>query len=313
MSTNPVAGVLAAASDELAAAVEKAARSLVAIHARRRIPSSGVHWTPGVIVTAHHTLERDRDIEVALPDGTHAAAQIAGRDPGTDLAVLRVDNTEFETAPPADANRLRPGSLVLAVGKPSDEGVSASLGIISAVGGEFRTWHGGRIDRLVRLDISIHDGFSGGPLIDATGAVLGINTSALARRGGGLTLPVTTVERVVAQLLAKGRIARGYLGAGLQPVRLPPALQQAGGRGASTGLLVTLVSPGGPAERAGLMLGDIIVGFNGWPIRDLRDLAALLGPETVGKRTKLELIRAGQALTLEVEVVERSAREDEWS
>jgi S1-C subfamily serine protease len=309
MSKDSTHGMLATLSDELAAAVEHAGKSVVAIHARRRIPASGVHWKAGVIVAAHHTLERDRDIRVTLPDGSSVAAQLAGRDPGTDLAVLRVTDANFATAPRIGADGIAVGRLVLALGRPWDGGVTASLGLISAVGGEFRTWHGGRIDRLVRLDIMIHDGFSGGPLVDASGNVLGINTSALARRGP-VTVPAETVDRVVDQLLATGRIARGYLGVGLQPVRLPEALRKESGHDATIGLLIMHVESGGPAERAGLFLGDVLIAIGGQSVRDLRDVAALLGPDSVGSSVRIDVIRGGRKVTIDTVVAERPSGEE---
>ncbi|MCI0435150.1 MAG: S1C family serine protease [Gemmatimonadetes bacterium] len=294
-------------SDELASAVERASRSVVAIHARRRIPSSGVHWTHGVIVTAQHTIDREGEIRVTLPDGGEATAILAGRDPGTDLAVLRIEGgAPFDAVARASDAQLRTGTLVLAIGRPSDAGVTASMGVISAVGPEFRTWYGGRIDRLVRLDIAVHDGFSGGTLVDAGGGVLGINTSGLSRRSA-LTVPATTVDRVVHQLLEKGRIARGYLGVGLQPVRLGEALRRASGQSSERAVLVTHVENGGPAERSGIMLGDIMVEFDGQPVSELRDIAVRLGAESVGRRLETRIIRGGAAMRVQVEVVERTA------
>ncbi|HST61653.1 MAG TPA: S1C family serine protease, partial [Longimicrobium sp.] len=184
---------LQALSDGLADAVERAGRSVVAVHGRRRIPASGVVWRPGVIVMAHHTLERDEDLTVTLEGGATVPATLAGRDPGTDLAVLRFEGDE-PAAEQAEGTALRVGSLVLAVGRPG-RSVTATLGAISSVGGEWRTRGGGRIDRVVRLDLAIHDGFSGGALVRADGRVLGINTSRLAR-GAPITLPAVTVDRV---------------------------------------------------------------------------------------------------------------------
>ena len=187
------AGTLAAFSSELADAVERAGRSVVAIHARRRIPSSGVMWRPGVVVSSHHTVRRDEDVRVTLPDGSSVQADLAGRDPGTDIAVLRLrGGGEAEPAERGDTAELRVGHLVLAVGRPGEGGVTASLGVVSATGGEWRTWSGGRMDRLVRLDLAVRDGFSGGPLVDASGHVVGLNTWALAR-GGSLVIPVSAV------------------------------------------------------------------------------------------------------------------------
>jgi S1-C subfamily serine protease len=292
-------GTLAGLSNDLADAVARVSRSVVAIHARRRIPSSGILWKSGVVVAANHTINRDENISVSLSDGSSTAAELAGRDPATDIAVLRIESdiTAVDRAP--DAN-LQVGRMVLAVGRPGPE-VSASLGIVSALGGEWRTWQGGRIDRFVRLDLSVYDGFSGGPLVEADGRVLGMNTSGLAR-AMALALPAATVDRVADELVQKGRISRGYFGLAVQPVRLPSSMRQQRG---TVGLVIVNLEPGGPAERGGLLLGDIITGLEGRAVTDPADLVALLGSEAVGKQAKLEILRAGEAKSVTVTIGER--------
>jgi S1-C subfamily serine protease len=187
-------------------------------------------------------------ITVTLPDGSTTTATLAGRDPATDLAALRLSAPGLATAEAASADDLKVGQLALAIGRPGQD-VTASLGIVSAVGGEWRTWHGGKIDRLVRLDLAIYDGFSGGPLIDARGRVLGINTSGLSR-AAALTIPVSTVDRVTDLLLEKGRVAHGYMGLGMQPVRLPESLTKQLSLSKDVGLMIVSVEPGGPADKA---------------------------------------------------------------
>ncbi|HET7458045.1 MAG TPA: trypsin-like peptidase domain-containing protein, partial [Gemmatimonadaceae bacterium] len=233
---------LVALSDALAAAVETAGRSTVAVHARQRIPSSGVVWRPGVVVAAHHTVRRDEGITVTVDGGRTLAAQLAGRDPSTDLAVLTVAGAEA-AASLGSSDALRVGHLVLAVGRPGDD-VTASLGTVSAVGGPWRTWAGGAVDRMLRLDLAIYDGFSGGPLVDAAGRVVGLDTSGLVR-GGAVALPVATVDRVVDQILSTGHVARGYLGLGMQPVRFPEPLARSLGVDGDVGVIVLSVEPGG--------------------------------------------------------------------
>ena len=302
---------LVAFSNDLAAAVERAGRATVAIHARRRIPSSGVHWRPGVVVTANHTVRRDEEITVTLGTGETVAATLAGRDAGNDLAVLRLAGAAGAAAPTADvagAEALAVGRLVLAVGRPGDGGATASLGIISALGPEWRTWHGGRIDRFVRLDLAIYDGFSGGPLVDAAGRVLGVNTSGLAR-GAAIAVPAATVERVAGQLLEKGRVARGYLGLGMQPARLPDALRQSLGLPGEGALLVVSVESGGPADRGGILLGDVLVALDGTYVQEPGDVLALLGPERVGSTMTARLVRGGVEVTRTITVGERLPRE----
>jgi S1-C subfamily serine protease len=295
-------GPLAALSNDLAGAVEAAGRSVVAIHARRRIPASGVVWRPGVVVAAHHTIQRDEDITVALHDGGTAPATLIGRDPSTDLAVLRLDGAAGTPAAFAtDAPRV--GQLVLALGRPGSA-VTASLGIVSAVGGEWRTWQGGIIDRFVRLDLSVYDGFSGGPLVDAAGRVSGINTSGLAR-AVALTVPASTVARVAAQLLERGHVARGWLGIATQPVRLPPALQQSVGTEASVGLVVVNVEPDSPADRGGVLIGDILLALDDRPVSDPGDVLAALGGDRIGQPVAVRVARGGRAERLAVTVGER--------
>jgi len=298
---------LLAFSNDLAGAVERVGRSVVAINARRRIPASGVHWRSGVIVAANHTVRRDDDITVTLPDGTTVPATLAGRDSGTDLAVLRLAGATLPVADVGDSAALMVGQVVLAVGRPG-ESVTASLGIVSALGGEWRTWHGGKIDRLVRLDLAIYDGFSGGPLVDAAGRVLGINTSGLAR-AAALAVPASTVNRVVDQLLEKGRVARGYLGLGMQPVRLQASLRERLGMQHEGALLVVSVEPGGPADAAGVLLGDLLVSLDGTPVSDPSDVLALLGAERVGTGIVAQIVRGGERTQLTITVGERLPKE----
>jgi S1-C subfamily serine protease len=302
---------LATLSDSLASAVATAARSVVAVHARRRIPSSGVVWRPGVIVTAHHTLRRDQDITVTLPDGHTTRATLAGRDPGTDLAILKLDAEparQLAVIEHAPSSALAVGRLALAIGRPGAS-VSASFGIVSATGEAWRTWSGGEIDRFVRLDLNIYDGFSGGPLVDAAGHALGINTSALAR-GLALTIPATTVDRVTDQLLSQGRIRRGYLGLGMQPVRLPASLRHAlGAEQADVALLVVSLEADGPADRAGLLLGDVILTVGGHPVTEPGDVLSHLGAERVGQPLPLDVVRGGRRMAITIVVGERPHQE----
>ncbi|HMD01535.1 MAG TPA: trypsin-like peptidase domain-containing protein, partial [Candidatus Baltobacteraceae bacterium] len=223
MSTQPTSA-LAALSNDLAAAVERIAPSVVYVDADRRRDASGIAWSEHTIVTTEHALERDEDIELVLPDGTHASATIAGRDPSTDLALLRTES-RLTPAPRTDA-ALRVGHIVLAVGRDEDGQTGASMGVISALDGPWRTWRGGDIDRFIRPDLSLYPGLSGGALVDAQGALVGLNTWGLSRRMG-LTVPNATLERVIAQLESGGRIKRGYLGVALQTVRLPDSLRSA--------------------------------------------------------------------------------------
>ena len=296
-------GVLESLSNDLAGAVERAGQSVVAIHARRRIPATGIHWRPGIIVAAHHTIQRDDDITISLADGTTVAATLAGRDPTTDIAVLKVAEAKVPVASIADDSGLRVGALVLALGRPG-HAVTASLGVISTVGGEWRTWHGGTIDRFVRLDVSIYDGFSGGPLIDASGRVLGLDTSGLSR-GAALAIPASTVNRVVDQLLRSGRVSRGYLGLGMQSIRLPAALVERLSLPNDTGLMVVSAEPGGPGDRAGVLIGDVLIAIGDRPVSDPNEILSLLGGDQIGKTLATRIIRAGEPKSLEITIGER--------
>jgi S1-C subfamily serine protease len=297
-------GVLAGISDELANAVERAGQSTVAVRARRHVAAGGVIWAPGVIVTADHVVENDEDIRVVLPSGEEIRASLAGRDGGTDLAVLRIDNTTATPAQIADSTGLRVGQLALAVARPGGEGLAASIGIISAIGGSWRTWRGGTIDALVRTDLTLYPGFSGGPLADVQGRVAGINTSGLSR-GHSLIVPSQTVKRVSEALLSRGRVSRGYLGVGLQPVELPDDLAQRLGLQQASGAILVTVDAGGPAAKAGLMLGDIIVALGDHTTSNADHVQAQLGTDSVGKTLQARLIRGGELKTLPVTISER--------
>lgn len=297
--------ILSELSDALAAAVEKAAASTVTVKARRRIPATGIAWTAdGSILTASHVVERDEDIKVVLPDGKEVAATLAGRDQGSDLAVLKVTASGLAAAERAPDNSARVGHMVLAVGRPSNEGVMASSGVISAIGGPWRTFAGNQVEGYIRADVTFYPGFSGGPLIDTSGRVVGINTSRLGR-GAGLSIPLAAAAGVADALASGGSVKRGYLGIGNQPVRLPEALAAKLAQKQDTALLIVSVEAGTAAEAAGLTIGDVLVSMGGKAVADTDDLQALLGPESVGKPTPLTVLRGGEPKDLTVTVGER--------
>jgi S1-C subfamily serine protease len=301
MTSEPTTSVLAQLSDALATAVERAGRSTVTVHARRRIPASGIVWQPGVVLTCDHVLERDEDITITTSYARELPARLVGRDPGSDLAVLRVDATDLIPAEPAPDGSARVGHLVLAIGRPGN-GPMASIGVISAVGGPWRTFRGGLVEGYIRTDTTFYPGFSGGPLVDTAGRVVGVNSARLGR-GAGLTVPTAAAARIAEQLLRTGRIRRGYLGIGSQPVRLPEPLARLVGQ--ASGLLVVSVEPDSPAARGGLLIGDVIIGMASAPVRDTEDLQALLGPERVGQPTTVTVLRGGERRELTVIVGER--------
>ena len=301
-----------ALSQCLAKGVERVSPSVVAIDARPRVRTSGVVWRPGIVVSTNHTVRRDEEITVTLDDGRSLPAALVGRDAGTDLAVLRVESgdaaAEDESLQISAAAELRVGHVVLAVGRTDPErGVTASFGIISLLGDKWRTWRGGEIDRLIRLDLAIHLGFSGGALIDAEGRILGINTSALARVAG-LTIPASTVNRVVDALLTRGRIARPYLGVGMHPVALPESLRSRLKLTAPSGLIMLSVEPEGPADKAGVTLGDVLIALNDAPTADTDDVQAALGGREVGQEVKAKIVRGGEVKEMTIRLGERPGR-----
>jgi len=311
-TNSETANSLGALSRQMAAAVEHVSPLIVAVDARPRVRTSGVIWRAGVIVSTNHTIRRDEEIAVTLHDGREMRATLAGRDAGTDLAVLRIE--EGNTSPAnihtqfADATTLKVGNLVLAAGRAHPErGVNASFGIVSAVGDKWRTWRGSEIDRLIRPDVSIFIGFSGGALLDTEGRIIGINTSGLAR-GAGVTIPASTVDRVIDQLLAHGRVARPYLGVGMQPVALPERLRGQFNLSQTSGLMMLSIEADAPADKAGILIGDILLALGDALVADTDDVQTALGGAEVGSPLKAKILRGGEIKEVEITLGERPAR-----
>jgi S1-C subfamily serine protease len=303
-----VANALIEFSNELADAVERGGQSIVAVKEGGRSGVSGTVWREGVVVTAEHTLRGREEVTVVLPSGQAVPAKAAGRDPSTDIAILRIAGTASRLPEFADPSQVKVGHVVLALGRRVENRLSASYGIISAMGGAWRTWAGGRIDQWLRLDLNPYPGFSGGPLVDAAGRVLGINTSGPRR--SVLTIPGTTVNRIVDQLLSKGRVTRGYIGIGGQPVKIQAALGDKLKINENRGLVVIMVANGGPADKAGLAVGDIIFSLEGNPVAEPADLLSALEPETVGKTLRVQVLRGGKPADLNVTIGERGESDD---
>jgi S1-C subfamily serine protease len=294
---------LTALSDAMAEAVAVGGAATVLVDARRRIPASGIAYAANLILTADHVVERDDEIRILLPDGSEVPATVAGRDPGSDLALLRLERAVAAVAQVAP-QEARVGQLVLALGRPTPDGIQASLGVVSAAGGPVRTGGGGLLERYLRTDAIPYPGFSGGPLVDSAGRVVGLNTSGLAR-GSALTIPAELAWSIAETLAQHGHIRRGFLGVRSQPVELPPAQQRLLNREQSSGLLLVGVEEGSPAEAGGLILGDIIVAIAGRPVADPDELLASLSGDVVGKPTPVEIVRGGQLQTVSVTVGER--------
>ncbi len=290
-------------SDALARAVEAAGSHIVRVEGRRRLPTSGVVFAAdGIIVTAHHVLEQDENIGIGLADGRTLTATVIGRDPTTDVALLRAPVSGLPIATWVSADTLHVGHLALAMGRPG-QSVMATLGIVSALKKDWRTPAGGQLDYYLQTDALMYPGFSGGPLVSADGKFLGINTSAMLR-GVTLTVPAGTLRRVADALLAHGRVRRGYLGVTAQMVRLPAALAEQAGQ--QTGLLLGAVEPNSPAELGGLFMGDTIIALDGEPVRELDDLLALLSGERVRQAVPVRIVRGGQISEARVVIGEQA-------
>jgi S1-C subfamily serine protease len=301
--------ILETISNEFAAAAEKVGKSVVAVHARRWMPTSGIEWKKGVVVTVHHGVQRDEDIKVLLDGGRTVSAKLAGRDPSTDIAVLRIEEGTSGAPELGDSTSLRLGHLVLALGRTRRGDLVASSGIIGGISGEWRNRRGGQLDQHIRLDLALYPGFSGGPLLNARGEVVGLNTRGLGQ-GRAVTVPVATVNRVVEELLEKGHIARPYLGIAMQPVEVPenmrsklPAAPAAETR---VGLLVTHVENGGPAEKAGVLLGDVLFEVGGKTVEHVDAIQDSLATAKIGEVLPIRLIRAGEIKAVSVALGERT-------
>lgn len=293
-----MSNILVELSNSMAAATEKAAASTVSVSARRRMPASGIAFAPDLVLTADHVIEHEEGITVLLANGTEAGAKLAGRDPGSDLAVLRLDKER--TTPAEAALKASIGQLVLALGRPSPDGIEASLGVVSAMGGPVRTPQGS-LDKYIRTDTTPYPGFSGGPLVDAEGKVVGVNTSGFGR-GVTLTIPADYAWKVAEQLARNGSVKRGYLGVRSEAVELAEAAQQALKREQASGLLLVSVERKSPAEAGKLIVGDILVGINGQPVPDHDALFAHLTGEAVGKSLPMQVLRGGELKTITVEI-----------
>lgn len=298
-----MASALQTLSDATAAIVESAGRGVLRVEARRRLPASGFAWSAdGVIVTAHHVVEQDDNIEIGLPDGKTATAKLVGRDPTTDIAVLRAEQTTLTPLALAEISNLRVGHIVLALARPG-QNVMATMGIVSAFGEKWRTPMGGVYDRYVQTDVAMYPGFSGGTLVDAMGQVVGLNTSAVLR-DTTISIPVPTLRRVVDMLLLHGKVRRGYIGVRAQPVKLPEKIQEQLKQ--ESGLLLLSVEANSPAERGGLAMGDTIVAMDGEAIKHLDQLLATLSYDRIGKAVEVSVLRGGQVQKLKVTVGEQS-------
>jgi S1-C subfamily serine protease len=293
--TNPLTDF----SKGLTDAVEKGGASTLLVDARKRYPASGIGYAEDLVITADHVVTRDEDIKVLLPDGKSLNATVAGRDPGSDLALLRL--AEKVLTPAKTSSDVKVGQLVLALGRPNSAGMQASWGIVTAIAGPARTHRGGLLDEYIQTETTPYPGFSGGPLVNTAGEVLGLNTSGLTR-GSSLTIPVKGAWRIADALAKHGSVKRGYLGVRTQPVEIPEGALK---REQRNGLLVIWLEENGPAQTGGLFVGDTLVAIAGQPVSDPDDLFSALNSDTVGKSIAVEVLRGGKPETVNVTVGER--------
>jgi len=291
-------------SNALAQATDRAAANIVAVHTERRGSSSGIVWRSGVIVTSDHSLRRDEEIQVTLPNGRVASATLAGRDPSTDIAVLKCAEASNAAPEFGDAATLKAGSLTLVVGRTRASGPVAALGVVSLVAADRRTWTGASIVPYIRLDVGLQPTAVGGAVIDAHGRTVGMATPRFARFGA-IAVPASSINKITDTLLQKGRIPRGYLGVGLQPVRLPDALRDKLKWNEKTAAIVMDVHPGGSADKAGIVIGDILISMAGQPVTGLEDIQSHLAGEAIGKTLPLKFVRGGAIQEGSIVVAER--------
>jgi S1-C subfamily serine protease len=302
---NMTNSILETIASEFASAADRAGGNVVAVHARRWMPTSGIEWKKGVIVTVHHGVQRDEDIKVLLDGGRTVSAKLAGRDPSTDIAVLRIQEGSSGAPQLGDSTSLRLGHLVLALGRTRRGDLVASSGIIGGISGEWRNRRGGKFDQHIRLDLVLYPGFSGGPLLNARGEVVGINTRGQGH-GRAVTVPVATVNRVVEELLEKGHIAQPYLGIAMQQVEVPENMRSKLPAQTRVGLLVMHVENGGPAEKAGALLGDVLFEVGGRKVEHVDAIQDSLATAKIGDVLQIKVIRAGEIKPLSITLGERA-------
>jgi S1-C subfamily serine protease len=295
---------LSAISKAMADAVEKGGGATVLVDGRHRFPATGIAYDTNLILTADHVVDRDEDIRVVLPDGKELSAEVAGRDPSSDLALLRISEA---VASPAETFQgdVRVGDLVFALGRHTLSGVETSMGVVSFINGPARTHRGGMIEKFIRTDADPLPGFSGGPLINVEGLVVGVNTSGLAHHTL-LTLPVSVAWDTAKTLAEHGSIKRGFLGIHSQPVEIPENTRQVLNREQETGLLLVGIEKDSPAGKSDLMIGDTIVGLAGHPVSDHDELLVRMTGDLVGKPTSVEVLRGGELKSIEVTIGERN-------
>ena len=291
--------LLTTLSDVLVAQFAAARASVAAIRLSERAHLGAILWRQDALVTSEQSLPERAALDAILPDGSRMAGRLAGRDPATNVAVIRLDGPA--AAPDLSASAPQVGALAIAAGSDGAGRASARLGTVNAVGPEWHSMRGGRIEARIQLDIRLAGSEEGGPVFDAAGRWLGMTT--FGPRGQILVIPAATVERIAPALLTSGRVPRGWLGIALRPVAVPDELRESSGE--ATGLMVMSLSAEGPAAKAGIVAGDIILSVEGTSARRLRSVLAHLGSDSVGKTVALRVIRGGAVIAVEVTLTER--------
>ena len=291
-------------SNHAAATAEQVGKAVVAVDGGHRVAASGVHWKPGIIVTASHLVRGATEVRVILAEGT-TVGKVAGRDSTTDLAAVRIDDAKLPVLPRAAGADV--GELVLGVARSGRGELSASAGIVARIGGAWRTWRGGQIDRLLRPDIRLYPGQSGSALVNGRGELLGINSAVLARQSV-ITVPNETVDRVANELLERGHVAQPYLGIAMQSVLLPEEWRSGAAPDQEHGLLVVHVVPDAPAKQAGIGIGDVIVSADGQPVSGPQQLHGYLTQKRTGEKLTLRVLRGGKVTEVEVTLGDRPRR-----
>ncbi|MGI9146116.1 MAG: S1C family serine protease [Chloroflexota bacterium] len=285
-------GVLASLSDDLASAVQLAARSVVAVHGRQRLPASGLAWSADRVVTASYVLERDSDLSITIPDGTHHPARLVGRDVASDVAIVSVSDAVLRPIERVASGTLSAGHLVLAIGRPGTPEAIASFGTVSSVGGAWRTAQGGLLETYIRADIALLPGLSGGALVDLRGRVVAMLSAQLAG-GDPVGIPVGSLDGIIQRILEGKALRRAYLGVSSQAVEIQAGLRASIGIQQAGGLMLLGIEPGTPAERGGLLPGDILLAIGDRTVEDGEALQMALGPDAIGRSSVIKLIRGG--------------------
>jgi len=294
-------------SEELAAAVGHVGAGVVAVHARPYIGQSGLLWRENLILTTSEGIRSEENIKVIMPDGRAVTGKLRGRDVGTDLALVEAETGGSAPVGIASDAGLRPGQFILAVGRTANTGPIASLGVISGVSGEWKSWRGGRLNPFVRLDVNAYPTTAGGAAVDAVGGVIGLVSTGLSR-SSVLAITRSTIDRIAPTLLEKGYVSRGFLGVALQPVAIPENLREKLGLEQKTGIMLVGVEPQGPAAAGGLIIGDILIAADGAPLHDPESLTYALYNAGAGQTVSFRIVRGGTMQEVAVKVGERPGR-----